>query len=113
MTELLKQIITVAIFIIEISGIFIITGGAVYAVMRTIRQIINKKKQQSYTDLRQDLGKSILLGLEFLVAGDIIRTVVIEPNVRSVGVLAVIVFIRTLLSFSLDIETNGKLPWRK
>ncbi|MGI4733107.1 MAG: DUF1622 domain-containing protein [Janthinobacterium lividum] len=60
-----------------------------------------------------DLGRTILLGLEFLVAADIINTAAVEPTVRSVVVLAGIVLIRTLLSFSLDVEIDGRWPWQK
>lgn len=60
-----------------------------------------------------NLGKSILLGLELLVAGDIINTVGIEPTMNSVMLLGLIVLIRTFLSFSLSIELEGVLPWKK
>lgn len=61
---------------------------------------------------RQSIGQGILLGLELLVAGDIIRTVVVGPTFTSVGVLAVIVLIRTFLSFSLEVELTGRWPWQ-
>ena len=61
---------------------------------------------------RQGLGRAILLGLEFLVAGDIIRTVAVAPTFTSVGVLALIVLVRTFLSFSLEVELENRLPWR-
>lgn len=66
-----------------------------------------------YTRCRQSIGRSILLGLELLVAGDIIRTVAISPNFRSVGVLALIVVIRTFLSFTLEVEIEGRWPWQR
>jgi uncharacterized membrane protein len=59
------------------------------------------------------LGRSILLGLEFLVAADIIRTVAIEPTFYNVGVLALLVIIRTFLSFALGLEITGRWPWQK
>jgi uncharacterized membrane protein len=62
---------------------------------------------------RQRLGRVILLGLEFLVAGDIIRTVAISPTFRSVGILAVIVLIRSFLSFTLELEISGRWPWQR
>jgi len=62
---------------------------------------------------RQDVGRAILLGLEFLIAGDIIRTVVVAPTLQNVLVLGVIVLIRTFLSLSLQLEIEGKLPWRR
>jgi uncharacterized membrane protein len=66
-----------------------------------------------YRAYRQLLGRSILLGLELLVAADIIRTVAVTPTYESVGVLAIIVLIRTFLSFSLELEITGRWPWQK
>lgn len=68
--------------------------------------------EASYRGLRQSIGRGILLGLELLVAGDIIRTVAIAPTFASVGVLAGIVLIRTFLSFSLEVELTGRWPWQ-
>jgi uncharacterized membrane protein len=65
-----------------------------------------------YRPLRQSIGRGILLGLELLVAGDIIRTVVVAPTFTTVGVLALIVAIRTFLSFSLEVELTGRWPWQ-
>ena len=67
---------------------------------------------RSYTMYRQDLGRAILLGLEFLVAGDIIRTVVVDPTLNNVLVLGVIVVIRTFLSMALQLELRGRWPWQ-
>ncbi len=66
-----------------------------------------------YSLYRQDVGRAILLGLEFLIAGDIIRTVVVAPTTQNVLVLGLIVLIRTFLSLSLQLEIEGKLPWRR
>ena len=66
-----------------------------------------------YEQFREGLGRAILLGLEFLVAADIIRTVAITPDARSVAVLGGIVLIRTFLSFSLELEVTGYWPWQK
>lgn len=67
----------------------------------------------SYRELRRTIGRSILLGLELLVAGDIIRTVAIAPTFTSVGVLAAIVAVRTFLSFTLEVEVTARWPWQK
>jgi uncharacterized membrane protein len=66
----------------------------------------------SYRQLRQSIGRAVLLGLELLVAGDIIRTVAVAPTLTGVGVLAMIVAIRTFLSFSLEVELTGRWPWQ-
>lgn len=67
----------------------------------------------AYRELRRNVGRSILLGLEFLVAGDIIRTVAIAPTFTSVGILAVIVAVRTFLSFTLEVELTSRWPWQR
>ena len=70
-------------------------------------------KGNYYSSYRQDIGRAILLGLEFLIAGDIIRTVVVAPTIQNVLILGLIVLIRTFLSLSLQLEIEGKLPWRR
>ena len=62
--------------------------------------------------MRRTLGRTILLGLEVLIIADIVRTIIVEPTLESVGVLALIVVIRIILSFSLEIEMDGTVPWR-
>jgi hypothetical protein len=66
-----------------------------------------------YDDYRANLGRAILLGLEFLVAADIIGTVAVDPTLENLGVLAVIVAIRTFLSFALEVEIQGRWPWQQ
>lgn len=66
-----------------------------------------------YDRFRATLARGILLGLEFLVAADIIGTVAVEPTIDNLSVLGLIVLIRTFLSFSLEIEINGRLPWQE
>ncbi len=97
---------------VEIVGIIAIIIGTFLALGKFVatRQGITPR---SYKILRQDLGKAILLGLEILVAGDIIGTVVTEPTMERVLVLAVIVLIRTFLSLSIEVEIQGKFPWQK
>jgi uncharacterized membrane protein len=67
----------------------------------------------SYSGYRRRLGRGLLLGLELLVAGDIIRTIAITPTLESVAILAGIVLIRTFLSFALEFEISGRFPWQK
>lgn len=67
----------------------------------------------SYEALRRNLGRSILLGLEVLIIADIVRTIIVDPTLDSVAVLGVIVVIRILLSFSLEVEMDGAWPWRR
>ncbi|KIA96308.1 hypothetical protein OA93_16910 [Flavobacterium sp. KMS] len=97
---------------IEITGIITIIIGIVLAMGKFIFSL-QGTTPRSYKILRQELGKGILLGLEILVAGDIIGTVVTEPTMDRVLSLGVIVLIRTFLSLSLEVEIEGKFPWQK
>ena len=97
---------------IEIVGIITIIIGTVLALTKFVFTLQNVSPR-SYKILRQDLGKAILLGLEILVAGDIIGTVVTEPTMQRVLVLAIIVLIRTFLSLSIEVEIEGRFPWQK
>ncbi len=72
-----------------------------------------QERREDLRAYRRNLGRSILLGLEFLVAADIIKTVAVTPTFTSVGVLAIIVLIRTFLSWSLQLEIEGRWPWQK
>lgn len=96
--------------LIEFSGLSVILIGGVYSVGRFFVNLF--RNVDAYPSLRKDLGRSILLGLEFLVAGDIISTIAIEPTLTSVAVLGVIVIIRTFLSISLEVEIEGRWPWQ-
>src|SRR2546423_12601068 len=69
--------------------------------------------ERAYRALRRNLGRCILLGLEVLIVADIVRTIIVDPTVESVAVLGVIVVIRIVLSFSLEIEMDGVWPWRR
>lgn len=93
-------------------GVFIVAAGMVVA---TARLAVHRAHETGnyYSLYRQDVGRAILLGLEFLIAGDIIRTVVVAPTLQNVVVLGMIVLIRTFLSLSLQLEIEGKLPWRR
>jgi uncharacterized membrane protein len=93
-------------------GVFIVAGGAVVATWRLMVRRAHSAGNY-YSLYRQDVGRAILLGLEFLIAGDIIRTVVVAPTLQNVLVLGLIVLIRTFLSLSLQLEIEGKLPWRR
>src|SRR5437667_1902241 len=95
----------------EIAGVVLILGGFAVAAVRYV-MLRAGTDSTPYRRLRQDLGRAILLGLEVLVAGDIIRTVAFTPNIDSVIVLAVIVAIRTFLSWSLALELEGRWPWQ-
>src|SRR3954468_19173121 len=97
---------------VDAAGVAIVVVGVVVATVLALRLAL-QGHGGAYESYRRLLGRSILLGLELLVAGDIIRTVAVAPTFRSVGVLAMIVLIRTFLSFSLELEITGRWPWQK
>ena len=101
--------------IVEVVGTAIIVVGSFGALASFLVQMARATVSRDVlvTRFRSSLGQSILLGLEFLVAADIINTVAVEPTIRSLIVLAGIVLIRTFLSFSLEVEIEGRWPWQK
>jgi uncharacterized membrane protein len=98
---------------IDAAGVAIIAAGALIGSILFVRDYFDARVSNvdAYGNLRTFLGRSLLLGLEFLVAGDIIKTVAIEPTLDSVIVLAIIVLVRTVLSLSIDVEIDGRWPW--
>ena len=97
---------------IETIGVLTIFLGLIYSLLMFIVGL-TRKKLSPLEKLRQSIGKSILLGLEVLIAADIILTVSTEPTLRSVTILGLIVLVRTILSTSLQVELEGKFPWQK
>lgn len=108
----LHDVIELAADATEGLGVALIAGGLVFASARCafVRADRARSRYQRY---RQDLGRAILLGLEVLVAADIVRTVAFAPTMASVTVLALIVVIRTFLSWSLTLELEGRWPWQR
>ena len=97
--------------VIDTIGVAVIAVGIVATTGLLARDLQARSRSDVYGAYRHRLGRAILLGLEFLVAGDIIRTVAVSPSFTSVGVLAVIVAVRTFLSFTLELEITGRWPW--
>ena len=110
MDQLFSETMHVITRALEAAGVFVIVSGTVFAAVRFLRR---HSQQDVYHELRSTIGRSILLGLELLVAADIINTVAIEPSLESLAVLAGIVLIRTFLSFSLEVEIEGRWPWQR
>jgi uncharacterized membrane protein len=91
-----------AIMILGASGAFVLFA-----------QRVRRGSERAYQQLRKNVGRAILLGLEVLIIADIVQTIVVEPSLESVAVLGSIVVIRILLSFSLEVEIDGTWPWRR
>ncbi|UZH54925.1 DUF1622 domain-containing protein [Salinimicrobium tongyeongense] len=111
MHETVQHYVEWAALGIEVAGVLVMIIGPIFALWRYFFD--RHEDGSSYRTFRHDLGKAILLGLEFLVAGDIIATVSTDPTMNNVLVLGVIVLIRTFLSLSLQVELEGKWPWQK
>ena len=98
----------------EVAGVAVIVIGSILAFGRYVVTLIRfRDGPAAFRGLRLYLGRSIVLGLELLVAADIIRSVAIDPTFVSVGVLGLIVLVRTFLSWSLEVEINGEWPWQR
>lgn len=97
----------------DVAGVAVIVVGLLAATVVYVPRMLRADAEQVYRSYRQAIGKAILLGLEILVAADIIRTVATEPTFTSVGVLAIIVGVRTVLSMSLQVELEGRWPWQR
>ena len=97
---------------VDVAGVIAIAGGIGLTVVVAAGRLW-RRQRQVYRRLRQEVGRAILLGLELLVAADIIRTVAISPTLESVAILSGIVLVRTFLSFSLQVELTGMWPWQR
>ncbi|MFC1863149.1 DUF1622 domain-containing protein [Thermodesulfobacteriota bacterium] len=106
------EVIAFAGYAIEAVGVLVVVlGSCVSSVVfvRTFRQLPEGIAYQTY---RRQVGRSIILGLEFLIAGDIIRTVVVADTLENVAVLGLIILIRSFLSVTLHLEVEGRWPWQ-
>jgi uncharacterized membrane protein len=100
--------------VLEAVGICVILLGTLAATAVFLWRLWKRAEfADIYTDYRRGLGRAILLGLEFLVGADIIGTVAVKPTYENLGVLALIVLVRTFLSFSLEVEIEGRWPWNR
>jgi uncharacterized membrane protein len=96
---------------LSLAGVIVIAGGMTVATLRACLRRTDPSTGR-YVQYRRDVGKAILLGLEFMVAADIVETVSVAPTIDSVIVLAGIVLIRTFLSLALEVELKGRWPWQ-
>ena len=105
-----EEFVSEVVKVCEGVGAGIMIFGGLFAFARYARQVLTGASE-SYRELRANLGRVILLGLEVLIIADIIRTIVVDQSLESVGVLGLIVLIRIVLSFSLEVEIDGAWPW--
>jgi uncharacterized membrane protein len=98
--------------VIDAAGVAVIVVGMLISAGAAVLEL-GRHETGIYRHFRQQLGRTILLGLELLVVGDIVRTVAAQPTLIGVAILAIIVLIRTFLSFSLEVELTGWWPWQR
>jgi uncharacterized membrane protein len=110
--ESMRQVIELAAQAIELLAVVVIVLAIVHASVRFLLHL-GQKREGAYERYKVYLGKALLLGLEFLVAADIVRTVALEPTMLNVAILAVLVVVRTFLSWSLVVEIEGRWPWQR
>jgi len=110
----IKHSIELIGFAFELAGVAVLVIGSILAFVRSIVSLIQLRDgPAAYRHLRLYMGRSIVVGLELLIAADIVRSVAIDPTFTSVGVLALIVLVRTFLSWSLEVDINGEWPWQR
>jgi uncharacterized membrane protein len=108
-----EDLISLAGYGIEAVGVLVIIAGSAAASLCFLGQYRKQAEGVAYRTYRRQLGRSIILGLEFLIAGDIIRTVVVADTLANVAVLGLIILIRSFLSVTLFLEVEGRWPWQQ
>ena len=110
LTHLMEPVATA----LELFGVAVIVLSVLLSTAGYVRDLLTAdRKKEAYDHYRANLGRGILLGLELLVAADIIGTVAVTPSMDNLTVLGLIVLIRTFLSFALEVEIEGRWPWRR
>jgi uncharacterized membrane protein len=100
---------------IELLAVAVIAGGVIIlAITRgTVRYLFRLGEAGAYQSYKHQLGKALLLGLELLVAADVVRTVALEPTLNNVAILGLLVIVRTFLSWTMSVEIEGRWPWQR
>ena len=97
----------------EAAGVGVLVLGSILAFVRFAVEVLRGRPGQAYEGVRQGVGRAILLGLEILIIADIVQTITVDSTLESAITLGVVVLVRTFLSFSLEIELEGVVPWRR
>ena len=108
------EFISDVVKVVEATGAAIMVFGGLWALCTYVATVSRPAERAgAYRALRQNLGRAILAGLEVLIIGDIVRTIIVDPTIESVSVLGIIVVIRIVLGFSLEVEIDGAWPWSR
>ena len=110
--ELFKLLISTTGYVIETMGVIVIVSGIIRATRRTMAALPDGDRDTAFSQFRHDFAQSTLVGMDFLVAGDIIRTVIVSHTLTDITTLALLVAIRTVLVFTLHLELEGRWPWQ-
>lgn len=113
MTGDAREIVRFISVVFEWVGVAVIAGGLVFAVWRAAVRLARRGAHDAYSTVRKTFGRSILLGLELLLAADLIRTMAIELTLENLTVLAALIAVRTFLSWALELEIDGHWPWKR
>ncbi|PLW83834.1 hypothetical protein CWI75_00250 [Kineobactrum sediminis] len=105
--------ISLVVYAIEGAGVAVVIIGAMYATLSFVRNFRRMTEGFAYQVFRRQFGRAIILGLEFLIAGDIVQTIIVTASMENVLILGLIVIIRTFLSMTLQLEVEGHWPWQK
>lgn len=113
--ETIHQIVEWCATGIELLAVAVIIAGVLMVAVTqgTVRYLFRLKHKGAYESYKQQLIRPLLMGLELMVAADVIRTVVLEPTISNVAMLGLLVLVRTLLSWSLAVEMEGRWPWQE
>jgi len=107
----MTEIVRLSTLLLEMTGLAVIMAAVVISSADFVMRVRKDRFESNYRGYRANLGRGILIGLELLIAADILKSVVIDPTLNGLAVLGGIVLIRTFLSFSLEVEINGHWPW--
>ncbi len=110
----LHSIVENIVLAIELVAVGILAVGTGWVLARTaLQRVMRRPWEKVFPETREGLGRVLLLGLEVLIAADIIQTVALDLTLQSVGALGIIVLIRTFLSWAIEVETEGHWPWQR
>lgn len=109
----MEAVVTWTIVGLEAAALAAIGGGFAWSLGKAVVAYFRDTAEERYAPFRRELGRSTLIALELLVAADILRSLVLEPSLPNIAVLAALVAIRTFLSFSIDVELDGCWPWKR
>ncbi len=110
----MRELFEIIVVGIEATAVVLLLIGLIYSTARfSFRMVRGQGGETAYRNYRRELGRTLMLTLEFLIAADIIETVAVDRSVESLGLLAGLVVIRTFLSFALEVDVTGRWPWQR